>query len=124
MNEFLLSKTVVLIVEDEPLIRMDVAEYVNETGFSALEAATGDEALAILSARTDIDVVFTDVNMPGKIDGMELARRIADRWPQIGVIITSGMVRPGSADLSPRSLFFSKPYDLEHVVNSMRRLAA
>ncbi|WP_280949658.1 response regulator [Pseudorhizobium pelagicum] len=112
------------MVEDEPLIRMDVAEYVNETGFSALEAAAGDEALAILSARTDIDVVFTDVNMPGEIGGMELARRIADRWPQIGVIITSGMVRPRSADLSPRWLFFSKPYDLEHVVNSMRRLAA
>lgn len=106
------------------MIRMDVAEYVNETGFSALEAATGDEALAILSDRADIDVVFTDVNMPGKIDGMELAQIISDRWPHIGVIVTSGKVRPRSGDLSPRSLFFSKPYDLEHVVNTMRRLAA
>jgi CheY-like chemotaxis protein len=118
------GRTIVLIVEDEPLIRMDVAEYVNETGFSALEAATGDEALVILSARTDIEVVFTDVNMPGEIDGMELARLISDRWPHIAVIITSGMVRPRNADLSPRSLFFSKPYDLEHVVSTMRTLAA
>jgi CheY-like chemotaxis protein len=73
MIEISTGKTLVLIVEDEPLIRMDVADYVSYTGFGTLEASTGDEALAILSERDDVDVVFTDVNMPGKVDGMALS---------------------------------------------------
>lgn len=72
------GKIVVLVVEDEPLIRMDVADYVSETGFETLEAATGDEALSILCGRDDIDGVFTDVNMPGRVDGLALARTIAE----------------------------------------------
>jgi CheY-like chemotaxis protein len=120
MTETSTGKTIVLIVEDEPLIRMGVADYVSDTGFSALEATTGDEALAILSERDDIDVVFTDVNMPGKLDGFALSGVIAERWPRIGVIVTSGMVRPLCSDLSWRTLFVPKPYDLALVVESMR----
>lgn len=124
MNEIAEGKTTVLIVEDEPLIRMGVADYVGDTGFATLEAGSGDEALAILSERDDIDVVFTDVNMPGKIDGMALSRLISERWPQIGVIITKGMVRPRSVDLSPRAVFFTKPYNFKNLVDSIRSFAA
>jgi CheY-like chemotaxis protein len=124
MNEIATGNTIVLIVEDEPLIRMDVADYVSDTGFATLEAESGDEALAILSERNDIDVVFTDVNMPGKVDGMALSRLISERWPRIGVIITSGMVRPRSIDLSPGAVFFTKPYDFKNLVDSIRSFAA
>ena len=124
MNEIATGKTIVLIVEDEPLIRMSVADYVSDTGFATLEAGSGDDALAILSERNDIDVVFTDVNMPGKIDGVALSHLIRERWPRIGVIITSGMVRPRSIDLSPGAVFFTKPYDFKNLVDSIRSFAA
>lgn len=124
MIEISTGKTLVLIVEDEPMIRMDVADYVSNTGFATLQAATGDEALTILSERNDVDVVFTDVNMPGKVDGLALSRHIAERWPKIGVIITSGMVRPSSSDLSPGTLFFPKPYDFKNLIASIKALAA
>jgi CheY-like chemotaxis protein len=78
------SNPIVLIVEDEPIIRMNAADYVADFGIEPLEAATADEALAILGSRPDIDVVFTDVNMPGSMDGLELSRLISERWPRVG----------------------------------------
>jgi DNA-binding NtrC family response regulator len=118
------GKTVVLIVEDEPFILMNVADCVSDAGLEPVEATNADEALRELERRDDIDVVFTDVNMPGSLDGMQLSRVIAERWPDIRVIVTSGMVRPTRAELTPDVLFFPKPYDLDRVVESIRSLAA
>lgn len=116
MPEAITGKTVVLIVEDEPLILMSVSDYLHDCGLTPLEAASGDEALCILCSRDDIDIVFTDVNMPGNIDGLELSRIVGDQWPTILTVVTSGKVRPGKAELPERTTFIPKPYDLNRVV--------
>jgi DNA-binding NtrC family response regulator len=118
------SKPVVLIVEDEPIIRMNAADFLTDFGIDSVEAANADEALSILGSRPDIDVVFTDVNMPGSMDGLELSRLVSQRWPALGIIITSGMVRLARSALAANTLFFEKPYDLDKVVSSIRKLAA
>ena len=102
---------------------MDVADYVGDTGFSTIEAGRRQGA-GDTFGRNDIHVVFTDVNMLGKVAGMALSGPISERWPRIGVIITSGMVRPRSGDVSPGALFFTKPYDLENLAASIRSFAA
>jgi DNA-binding NtrC family response regulator len=118
------SKPVVLIVEDEPIIRMNAADFLTDFGIDSVEAANADEALSILGSRPDIDVVFTDVNMPGSMDGLELSRLVSERWPALGIIITSGMIRLARSALATNTLFFEKPYDLDKVVSSIRKLAA
>lgn len=116
------NKTIVLIVEDEPIIRMDVTEWISDAGFVPLEAATADEALSILQERGDIDVVFTDVNMPETLDGFQLSRMVADRWPAVRIVVTSGMARPQREDLTRGALFFPKPYNLDHLVRTIKTL--
>ena len=89
--------TAVLIVEDEPLVRFCAVQTVEEAGFDVIEAANADEAIAILESRQDIRVVFTDIHMPGSMDGLKLAHAVRDRWPPIKIIVTSGRGggRPG-----------------------------
>jgi len=117
-------RTTVLVVEDEGLIRMDATDALEAAGFTMLEAANADEALNILSTRDDIDVVFTDVNMPGSIDGLGLMRRIADERPEICMIVASGMERPAQASLAPRTRFFTKPYIFDRIVEAINSLRA
>jgi YesN/AraC family two-component response regulator len=114
---------VVLIVEDEALIRMDVADYISRPDITTLEAANADEALQILSERSDVDVIFTDVNMPGSMDGLQLAERVRELQSEIGIIIASGMVRVARSTLPSNIVFYEKPYDLEEVSASIRKLA-
>ena len=85
-------RPVVLIVEDEFLLRMDAADMIAAAGFEVIEAANADEAIEILEARPDITVVFTDIQMPGSMDGLKLARAVRGRWPPIKIIATSGHV--------------------------------
>jgi CheY-like chemotaxis protein len=115
---------VVLIVEDEILLRMDAVDMIADAGFEVVQAANADEAIAILTARTDIHVVFTDIQMPGTMDGLKLARFVRDRWPPVKIIATSGMVRVGGDDLPEGSLFFPKPYRSEQVIRAIRELTA
>ncbi|MFC7053114.1 response regulator [Hansschlegelia quercus] len=114
---------VVLVVEDEPILRMMAVDMVEEAGFQALEAADATEALLILEERLDIRIVFTDIDMPRGIDGLKLAALIRDRWPPIEIIVTSGHVKLTDVQLPDRSLFFSKPYRQEQVVAAMRKFA-
>jgi CheY-like chemotaxis protein len=116
-----LSRPAVLVVEDEFWVMQDVAETLAEYGYEGVCAPNGDEALPLLERRPDIRVVFTDVNMPGRIDGLSLAREVARRWPWIDVLITSGRVREGDIDLQANWPFVPKPYDPKSVV---RRIAA
>jgi len=102
-------KPVVLIVEDEFLLRMDSAAAIEEAGFEVVEAANADEAIAILRRRSDIGVVFTDIQMPGSMDGLKLARLVRDRWPPIKIIATSGRVALGEGDLPEGGVFIAKP---------------
>jgi CheY-like chemotaxis protein len=114
---------VVLVVEDEPILRMMAVDMVEDAGFEAIEAADATEALLILESRLDIRIVFTDIDMPRGIDGLKLAMLIRDRWPPIEIIVTSGHVKLTDVRLPPRSVFFSKPYRQEQVVAAMRKFA-
>lgn len=119
-----LKRQVVLIVEDEPLLRMMAVDLVEDAGFEALEAGDADEAVHLLEERLDISIVFTDIDMPGSMDGMKLAAAVRDRWPPIEIILTSGHVRADEIDLPARSVFFSKPYDQHKVTAMLHRMAA
>lgn len=114
------SRPVVLIVEDEPLLRLNAVDIVEDAGFHAVEAANADQAIEILTMRSDIRVVFTDVNMPGSMDGLKLAVSVRDRWPPIDIIVTSGAVSPSKEALPIRGRFFPKPYDEQTLIRALR----
>lgn len=117
-------RPVVLVVEDEPVLRMAAADMVEEAGFEVIEAADATQAVRLLETRPDIRIVFTDIDMPRGLDGMRLAAVIRDRWPPIEIILTSGHRAPSRADLPAGAVFFPKPYREEQVVAEMRRMAA
>jgi CheY-like chemotaxis protein len=101
---------VILIVEDDPLLRMLAVEFIDEAGFGTLEACDADQAIAILESRSEIAVLFTDVDMPGSMDGLQLARVVSNRWPAMEILIASGHVRLRQADMPPNGRFLGKPY--------------
>ena len=108
----------VLVVEDETLIRELVAEELEEAGYSVVVAHNADQAIAILEDRQDIHLVFTDIDMPGSMDGVKLAAAVRDRWPPVHIIITTGKVRP--LEIPANALFIPKPYVGKNVVAAMR----
>ena len=114
----------ILIVEDEFLWRMDSAEVIENAGFEVIQAANADEAIAILTERPNIHVVFTDIQMPGSMDGLKLARFVRDRWPPIKILATSGLVRVKDDELPAGSVFLPKPYRGAEVVAKLRKLTS
>lgn len=118
------TKHIVLVVEDEPMQRMMAVDLVEDAGFEAVQAMGSNDAVRILESRPDIRIVFTDIDMPGGLDGMKLAAMIRDRWPPIELIIISGKRRPSPADLPARGVFFTKPYKREEITAAMQRFAA
>ena len=116
------AKLVVLVVEDEPLLRLVAVEMVEDGGFDALEANGSTAAIRILEVRLDIRLVFTDIDMPGGINGLELAAIVRDRWPPIAIIITSGKSAPMVRDMPKGTPFFAKPYRPEEVMAAMHRM--
>lgn len=100
----------VLVVEDEALIRMLAADSLEDSGYTVLEAADAAEALRILEEHDEVDVLFTDVNMPGSMDGLDLAGMMHDRRPRLGLVITSGRGTPDLARLPLSSIYLAKPY--------------
>jgi CheY-like chemotaxis protein len=116
------KRPVVLVVEDEFLIRMHAAEMIEEAGFEVLEASNADEAVAILEARLDIAVVFTDIQMPGSMDGLKLARAVRNRWPPIHIVATSGLVDVRTGDLPNGGRFLPKPYSSTQVIGALHEL--
>jgi CheY-like chemotaxis protein len=113
---------VVLIVEDEFLLRMDAVDMIAAAGFEVLEAGNADEAIEILEARRDITVVFTDIQMPGSMDGLKLARAVRGRWPPIKIVATSGHVQVSETDLPEGGRFLAKPYSPNQVTGVLREL--
>jgi CheY-like chemotaxis protein len=113
---------VVLVVEDEPLLRMLAVEVVEEAGFVAIEARDADEAVMLLESRTDITLLFTDINMPGSMDGLKLAHAVRDRWPPIKILVVSGKQQLQSSDLPSNSFFFGKPYQASSLVEDLRSM--
>ena len=119
-----LTKKTVLVVEDEPLLLMLAADIVEDAGFEAVTAPNADKAIEVLAARADIHIVFTDIDMPGSMDGLKLAAAIRDRWPPIEIIITSGKAWPAKSELPSRGQFFPKPYDAARVTAMLHRMGA
>lgn len=101
---------VVLVVEDDPLVLLATADMIEEAGYYVLQAGNADEAMVLLETRPDIRIIFTDIEMPGSMDGVKLAACVHERWPPVTIIVTSGRI-PASEIVSPTgSLFLPKPY--------------
>jgi len=117
------SKIVVLVVEDDPLLRMGIVDHLEDEDFTVLEAANADEAIAILSGNTTIQVLFTDIDMPGEMNGIRLAAAVRDRWPPIKIVVTSGHKLPFANDLPIGAQFFAKPYNPDTIATTLRGMA-
>lgn len=114
---------IVLIVDDEPLVRMNAVDIVEESGHETIEAANADEAIRILESRTDVDFVFSDVSMPGSMDGLRLLQVVHARWPTIHLILASGKDLPAGATVPDDGVFLPKPYDYGDVTGALARAA-
>lgn len=113
----------VLVVEDEPLVRLVALEAIEAAGFKAYAAADADEAISVLERQRNIRLVFTDINMPGSMDGIRLAHCVRDRWPPVQFIVTSGQLKFREAELPPGSVFVSKPYSPEQIVRKIEKMS-
>lgn len=113
---------VVLVVEDEMLLRMRAVDMVEDAGFAAVEAIDAEQAIAILESRSDIALLFTDIQMPGQMDGLGLAHAVHERWPPIKIILVSGQLKLTATDIPADSQFFGKPLVAAAMIAEMRNL--
>jgi CheY-like chemotaxis protein len=111
---------VVLVVEDEMHLRMRAVDIVQDAGYIPLEAVDADEAVEILEARSDIVLVFTDIHMPGSMDGLRLAQAVHERWPPIKIILVSGQLRLASTEIPAESRFFGKPLQAAEMIAELK----
>jgi CheY-like chemotaxis protein len=111
----------VLIVEDDVLLRLVTAEDLRAAGYGVIEASNADEAMTILDSGVPIDLVLTDIRMPGSMDGLALAAFIRQRWPELKILVASGE-RPGQAALAAADAFLPKPYDSAGILARLRTL--
>ncbi|MEO5808326.1 response regulator [Devosia sp.] len=118
------NRIVVLVVEDEALLRLGIVDYLEDAGFTVFEAANATQAVEILVQNPQIAILFTDIDMPGGMDGLMLAAAVRDRWPPIQIVVTSGHRRVDQADLPARAQFLPKPYNPAALVANLRELAA
>src|SRR6202166_2236948 len=110
----------VLVVEDEMLLRMRAVDMVEDAGFTPVEAINADDALAILESRSDIELLFTDIQMPGSMDGLKLAYAVHKRWPLIKIILVSGQLKLTDGDKPADSRFFGKPLDVKQMIAELQ----
>ena len=111
---------IVLVVEDDMMLRMRAVDIVEDAGYTPVEAVDADEAFGILQSRSDIALLFTDIQMPGSMDGLELAHAVHERWPQLKIILVSGQLKLSSADIPRDSRFFGKPLVSGQIVAEMQ----
>jgi CheY-like chemotaxis protein len=124
VEENSITRLVILVVEDETLIRWGAVKMAEEAGYEVLDAAGADEAIQILESRNDISLIFTDIHMPGSMDGLNLARAVRNRWPPIKIIVTSGREIPTKSDLPAGALFLPKPYSEVSIGTALRELTS
>ncbi len=110
---------VVLVVEDEELLRLCAANLLEQAGYEVVDAADADAALDIMARRPDVRVLFTDIQMPGGLDGMELANKVHEQWPHVLLLITSGARRPSTAEIADHGHFLPKPYTREQLLTEI-----
>jgi len=114
------SSALVMVIDDDVLERMGASYMFSDAGYRVLEAGSADEALRLLELNADVGLLFTDVSMPGSMNGSDLAHQVAARWPRIGIIVTSGRPRPESLPLG--SQFHAKPYEPTNVLRHAREM--
>ena len=117
-------RIVVLVVEDEPILRMNMMDLVEEAGFDAVEAANSKQAMRVLETRSDVGIIVSDIEMPPGIDGMALVAMVRDRWPPIEIILVSGQVSSTHVRMPEGGVFFSKPCRPAEIVATLNRMAA
>jgi CheY-like chemotaxis protein len=113
---------IVLVVEDEMLLRMRAVDMVEDAGYTSVEAVDADEAVAILESRSDIALLFTDVQMPGSMDGLKLAHTVHKRWPPIKIILVSGQLKLDTVEIPIDSRFFGKPLEAGEMIAQMQKM--
>ena len=117
------GKPVILVVEDEVIVRMMAVFVAEDSGCEVLSAATADEAIKILESRSDVRLVFTDVNMPGSINGLKLAHAVRRRWPPVELLVTSAFSNIMAEDLPERGRYLAKPYDVAALSEAFQQMA-
>jgi CheY-like chemotaxis protein len=118
----ILDRPVVLVVEDEHLVRVLQVDVLRDAEFWAVEAQNADEAFQVLKERPEVRVVVTDVDMPGSIDGFEFARLVRQGWPEIGLLVISGKTSPQAGDLPEGAVFVQKPVRPQALVREIYSL--
>jgi two-component sensor histidine kinase/CheY-like chemotaxis protein len=116
------SSTNVLVVEDEMVLRMRAVDIVEDAGFTAVQAVNADEALAILESRSDISLLFSDIQMPGSMDGLKLAHAVHHRWPSIRIILVSGQIQLCDIERPAQSRFFGKPLQVKQMIVQLQQM--
>ena len=118
------APVLVLVVDDEAILRFIVSDVLADSGFEVLEAEDARAALKVLAEHPDVRVLFTDINMPGALDGLDLARETHARWPSIKLIVTSGRPKPADRAIPDDGRFVAKPYSPESLVGEIRKVLA
>ena len=114
------AKTVVLVVEDEPIILLNAVDIVEQAGMEALPVSNATKALELLETRKDIRLVFTDIDLPGPVDGLSLGRKIVTDWPHVGLVLTSGHMLTHTITVPLGGVFVPKPYLDEQVLDALQ----
>lgn len=118
-----LTPQVVLVAEDELLLRMSAADLLEREGYEVLEAGNATEALDILESRDDVRILFTDIQMPGGLDGLELARLVHERWPEVLLLVTSGGMTVADDEIPDDGRFIQKPYASDDLLTKLNEIA-
>jgi CheY-like chemotaxis protein len=113
---------IVLVVEDDMMLRMRAVDMVEDAGYIPVEAVDADEAFAILQARSDIALLFTDIQMPGSMDGLQLAHAVHERWPHLKIILVSGQLELSGIQIPRDSRFFGKPLVSGQMITEMQNM--
>ena len=114
----------VLVVEDDPLLLADGVDLIEDAGFTAYQAPDADRAIALMEQHPDIRVLFTDIDMPGTMDGLKLAHYVRERWPPVVIIVTSGLQNVALSDMPSDGFYFAKPYSPASVLRTVNEAAA
>lgn len=119
-----MSQPIMLIVEDEPLIRMCAVDFAEEAGYLGLEAGDSADALAILERGENVEILFTDITLPGEMDGIDLAELVAERWPRVRIMLASGALAGLPADIAPGAFRLPKPYGITQFLEAVEQMTS
>jgi CheY-like chemotaxis protein len=117
-------RPIILLIEDEPLQQIFLSDLIAEAGFEVIEVGSAEQGLAVLESRSDVRIVFADLDMPQSIDGLRIAAAIRDRWPPIEIILTSGRTSPAMEMIPARSCFVVKLYVTSQIIGAIQSFAA